>query len=214
MIRRSRRSSAESLLNLPREISGKARGLIVLETDSSMKLNGLMKFDIKNGTIAKIGLVQYALNFVSLFRNPLAMISPATVMDLVNVPEGTFDNISGSIDIKDNVLSRILIKSSSPQLSTFIAGRFDLENSDATLRIYTKFSNKNKGLSGFMRKFSLNALANRVPLNSRNDSNYYSAEISMLPPIDADEKDCQVFLTKVDGDVEHNNFLSSLKRIK
>ncbi|MGN0014546.1 MAG: hypothetical protein ACI37T_03915 [Candidatus Gastranaerophilaceae bacterium] len=205
---------AESLLNLPREISGKARGLIVLETDSSMKLNGLMKFDIKNGTIAKIGLVQYALNFVSLFRNPLAMISPATVMDLVNIPEGTFDDISGSIDIKDNVLSKILIKSSAPQLSTFIAGRFDLENSDATLRIYTKFSNKHKGLSGIMRKISLNALANRVPLNSRNDSNYYSAEISMLPPIDADEKDCQVFLTKVDGDVEHNNFLSSLKRIK
>ena len=205
---------AESLLNLPREISGKARGLIVLETDSSMKLNGLMKFDIKNGTIAKIGLVQYALNFVSLFRNPLAMISPATVMDLVNIPEGTFDDISGSIDIKDNVLSKILIKSSAPQLSTFIAGRFDLENSDATLRIYTKFSNKHKGFSGIMRKISLNALANRVPLNSRNDSNYYSAEISMLPPIEAEDKDCQIFLTKVDGDVEHNNFLSTLKRIK
>ena len=36
----------------------------------------------------------------------------------------------------------------------------------------------------------------------------------MLPPLDADEKDCQVYLTTVDGDVERNNFLSSLNRIK
>lgn len=205
---------AESLLNLPREISGKARGLILLETDKTLKLNGSMKFDIKNGTIAKIGLVQYALNFVALFRNPLAMISPTTVMDLVNVPEGTFDKIAGSLDLKNNVIEKIMIKSQAPQLSTFIIGRYDLEKADATLRIYTKFSNKHKGFAGFMRKFSLNALANRVPLNSRNDSNYYAAEIAQLPEIEADEKDCQIFLTKVDGDVEHNNFLSSLKRIK
>ena len=51
-------------------------------------------------------------------------------------------------------------------------------------------------------------------LSSRNDSDYYEAEISQLPEIDADEKDCQIFLTKVDGDVEHNNFISSLKKIK
>lgn len=205
---------ATALLNLPREISGKARGFINIETDKTLKLNGSMKFDIKNGTIAKIGLVQYTLNFVSLFRNPLAMISPATFGDLVNMPEGIFDKISGKLELKNNTIERIMIKSEAPQLSTFIVGRYDLEKSDATLRIYTKFSNKRKGFSGFLRKISLNALANRVPMNSRNDSNYYASEIAQLPPIDADEKDCQIFLTKVDGDVEHNNFLSSLKRIK
>ena len=106
------------------------------------------------------------------------------------------------------------IKSKSPQLSAYIAGRYDLETGDATLRIYTKFSNKNKGFAGFLRNISLNSLANRVPLSSRNDANYYSAELEQLPPIEADEKDCQIFLTKVDGDVQHNNFLSSLKKIK
>ena len=65
-----------------------------------------------------------------------------------------------------------------------------------------------------MRNISLNSLANRIPLSNRNDENYYSAELSQLPPIEADEKDCQVFLTKVDGDVEHFNFISSLKKIK
>ena len=89
-----------------------------------------------------------------------------------------------------------------------------MEISDAILRIYTKFSNKNKGFAGFLRNFSLNSLANRIPLNSRNESNYYAAELEHLPAIDADEKDCQIFLTKVDGDVEHNNFISSLKKIK
>ena len=132
----------------------------------------------------------------------------------MNIPEGNFDKITGTLSIKDNVVERMMIKSSAPQLSSFIVGRYDIENSDAALRIYTKFSNKNKGFAGFMRNISLNSLANRIPLSSINDRNYYSAEISQLPPIDADEKDCQIFLTKVDGDVEHNNFISSLKKIK
>ena len=157
---------------------------------------------------------EYALKFAALFRNPLAMISPSSFMDLVNIPEGRFDKITGELTIKNNVVERILIKSSSPQLSSLIFGRFDLITRDATLRIYTKFSSSHKGFSGFLRNISLNSLANRVPLGSRNDSNYYEAELKHLPPIDADEKDCQVFLTKVDGDVEKNNFISSLKKIK
>ncbi|MDY6359121.1 MAG: hypothetical protein SPL76_06390, partial [Cyanobacteriota bacterium] len=60
----------------------------------------------------------------------------------------------------------------------------------------------------------LNSLANRIPLNSRNSQNYYEAEIKELPPIAADEKDCQIFLTKVDGDIVQNNFISSLHKIK
>ena len=205
---------ATTLLTLPREISGKASGLIELNTDDSMKLNGSVKFLIKDGTIQKVGLVEYILKFAALFRNPLVMISPSTFSDLVNIPEGNFDKITGTLSIKDNVVERMMIKSSAPQLSSFIVGRYDIENSDAALRIYTKFSNKNKGFAGFMRNISLNSLANRIPLSSRNDRNYYSAEISQLPPIDANEKDCQIFLTKVDGDVEHNNFISSLKKIK
>lgn len=205
---------ATSLLDLKREISGKASGLISLNTDKSMKLNGSIKFIVKDGTIQKIGLVEYVLKFASLFRNPLAMISPSTFSDLVNVPEGNFEKITGDLLIRDNIIQRMQIKSASPQLSAYIAGRFDLETRDATLRIYTKFSNKNKGFAGFLRNISLNSLANRVPMSSRNDADFYSAELEQLPDIDADEKDCQIFLTKVDGDVEHNNFLSSLKKIK
>lgn len=205
---------AGTLLALPREITGKARGLIELNTDDSLQLNGRIRFDIKDGTIQKVGLVEYALKFASLFRNPMAMISPSTIIDLVNVPDGKFNKINGDMVIKDNVIEKMMIKSSAPQLSSFIIGRYDLVSGDAILRIYTKFSNKNKGVAGFMRNLSLNSLANRVPLSSRNDSLYYSAELSQLPPLEADEKDCQVFLTKVDGDVQNFNFLSSLKKIK
>ena len=205
---------ATTLLALKKEITGKASGLIQLNTDDTLKLNGSIKFMVKNGTIQKVGLIEYVLKFAALFRNPLAMISPSTISDLVNIPEGNFDLINGDLQIKNNVIEKLMIKSSAPQLSSFIVGRFDLESRDATLRIYTKFSNRNKGFAGFLRNISLNSLANRIPLSSRNDSNYYSAELSQLPPIDADEKDCQIFLTKVDGDVEHNNFISSLKKIK
>ena len=205
---------ATALLNLKREISGKASGLIILESDASLKLNGEMKFAINNGTIEKVGLVEYALNFVSLFRNPMAMLSPSLIFDIVNIPEGKFDKISGDLLIKDNIIKRIKIESTAPQLATLIMGRFNLETRDASLRIYTKFANKNKGITGILRKLSLRNLANKVSFGSSSVENYYSAELEMLPKLDANEKDCQVYLTTVDGDVERNNYLSSLKKIK
>lgn len=205
---------ATSLLNLSKEIQGKASGLIELNTDDSLKLNGRIQFRVYKGIIGKVGLIEYVMKVASLFRNPLTMVSPSTVSDLVNVPEGKFDQIDGDLILKDNIVMPMKIKSFAPQLSSYIVGTYNLENQDAALRIYTKFSNRRKGLYGVFRNISLNSLANRIPLSSRNDSDYYEAEISQLPEIDADEKDCQIFLTKVDGDVEHNNFISSLKKIK
>lgn len=205
---------ATTLLALQKEISGKASGLIELSTDDSLRLNGSIKFIVNDGTIGKVGLVEYVLKFAALFRNPMAMISPSAIVDMVNVPEGNFDKIVGDLAIKDNVIEKIMIKSSASQLSSFIIGRFDLESRDASLRIYTKFSSKNKGFAGFLRNFSLNSIANKVPLSNRNDSNFYAAELSLIPPLEVGEEDAQVFLTRVDGDVERFNFISSLKKIK
>ncbi len=205
---------ATSLLNLPKEISGKATGTIDLNTDESLKLNGSIRFVVKDGAIGKIGLIQYVLNLASVFRNPLAMISPATIFDLVNIPDGNFEKIQGMLILKNNIIDDIKIKSFAPMLSAYIVGRYDLEKADATLRIYTRLSNKHKGIYGVLRYLSLSSLASRVSLGSRNDANYYSSELAELPEINADEKDCQVFITRVEGDLEHFNFLSSLKKIK
>ena len=205
---------ATTLLALKKEISGKAKGLIDIYTDDTLKLNGRILFEVEDGTIQKVGLVQYALNFAAFFRNPLAMISPSTIIDLVNIPEGRFKKINGDLAIKNNIVEKIMIKSSAPQLSAFIVGKYELETGDATLRIYTKFSSKHKGFAGFLRNISLNSLANKMTLGSSTETNYYALELEQLPPLEADEKDCQVFLTKVDGDVQNFNFLSSLKKIK
>lgn len=205
---------ASSILGLKDEISGKARGLIDIHTDNSLKLNGDIKFEIKDGTIGTVGFLQYVLNMASIFRNPLAMLSPATIWDLINIPKGDFNSITGSLYMKDNVVERINIKSAAPQLSSYIAGRFDLENRDASLRIYTKFSNKNKGIYGVLRHISLSSLANHLPLTNKTLYNLYNQEVKEIPAIDAEEKDCQIYLTKADGDIEKNNFISSLKRIK
>ena len=204
---------ATSLLSLKREITGKASAIIELYSDKSLKLNGKMKFLVKDGTIEKIGLVEYVLKFASFFRNPMAMISPGMIIDLVNIPEGNFNKIDGHLDIKDNIVNSIQIKSSSPTLASYIAGSFDLESRDASLRIYTKFTSSHKGFSGFLRSISLNNIANKIQI-SNNDENYCSVELNQIPSLEVGEKTAQIFLTKVEGDVEHNNFLSYLKRIK
>ena len=205
---------AKTLLNLDKEISGPASGLIEIRTDKTLKLNGDIKFLVNNGTIGKIGLVEYILKIASLFRNPVVMANPATIIDIIAIPEGKFDKITGELKIKDNVAYKINIKSYSKTLSALIKGRFDLNKHDASLRIYTRFSQNKKSNFNFLRNISLNALANKVKLNSRNDANYYESELKELPQIEAKEENTQIFLTQVEGDVEHNNFLSSLKKIK
>ena len=97
-----------------------------MNTDDSLKLNGIIKFVVNNGTIQKVGLVEYVLKFAALFRNPIAMISPSTISDMVNIPEGNFDKITGDMVLKDNVVEMLKIKSSSPQLSSYIVGRYNL----------------------------------------------------------------------------------------
>lgn len=205
---------AKVLLNLDKEISGKARGLLDLTTDKDLKLSGNMKFEIENGAIGKIGLVEYLLKVASVFRNPIVMISPSVIMDIVNVPEGKFDKITGSIDLRNNVAYKIDIKSYANTLSALIKGRFDMDKHDASLRIYTRFSTEKKSIFGFLRNISLNTLANKVQLNTKNDYSYYKTEIADLPQIEIGEEKSQIFLTTIEGDVEHNNFLSSLKKIK
>lgn len=205
---------ATSILGMPRQISGKAKGLIELNADKSLKLNGDIKFKINNGTIGQIGYVEYILKVASLFRNPLAMISPSTVVDLVNIPDGNFDEISGEMKLKDNIIERMRIESTAPELATLIMGRYNLTTNDASLRVYTKFSDKGRGFASFLRNISLNTLASKLPISARNDSNYYSNELSQIPKLESGEDRAQVFLTKIDGDIINYNFLSFLKRIK
>ena len=205
---------AKVLFNLHKEISGKASGIIELYGDESLKLNGDIKFIIKDGTIGKIGLVEYVLKIASVFRNPVAMLSPGAIMDIVSIPEGNFEKITGELAIRNNVVNKINIKSYSKTLSALIRGRFDMERHDTSLRIYTRFSSDKKSMFGFLRNISLSALANKVQLNTRNDANYYKSELDELPEINVPNEKTQVFLTQVEGDVEHNNFLSSLKKIK
>jgi len=205
---------ANALLDLRREITGKASGFLDLTTDDTMKLSGIIKFIIKDGTIEKIGLVEYVLKCASIFRNTLTMINPGTIADIINVPEGNFDKITGDLTLNKNIVTGIKIKTYSPTISNYIAGRYNIDNGDTSLRIYTKLSNAKKGFTGMLRRISLNSLANRIPFNSKNDANYYAVELSELPEIDAEEKDSQIFLTRIEGDVVKNNYISSLKKIK
>ena len=206
---------ATSVLNLGKEITGKANAKLEFNTDSSMKLNGKIDFEVLDGSIAKLGLIQYVLNVAAVFRNPLAMISPSTLVDLVNLPDGTFDRINGKLRIQNNIIDRMFIKSSSKQISALITGRLNLENMDSAIRIYTKFNNKHKGFLGFLRGLSLNSLAQKTSKHTKaNRESFYEAELSLLPPLETGEDTAQVFLTQIDGDVQTTNFLSSLKKIK
>jgi len=207
---------AKSLLNLDKEIDGLASGIIELGADSELKLTGNLKFIIKNGTIGKIGLVEYLLKIVSVFRNPIAMINPITIIDIISIPQGKFDKIEGHLILDNNIVKIINIKSFSNDLTALIRGRFDMSAHDASIRIYTRFRQNKNSKFAFLRNISLNTLANKVQMNTENDANYYSSELKDLPELknSSSKETPQVFLTEVEGDIEHNNFISGLRKIK
>ena len=64
-----------------------------------------------------------------------------------------------------------------------------------------------------LRRIVYGMLAKKAVVNAEEVS-YYASELSMLPKLETGEETAQVFLTKVDGDVQTNNFISSLKKIK
>ena len=174
-----------------------------------------MDFKIKDGIISRIGLFEYILKFTTILRNPIVTVSPSMVFDTVNMPKGGFDVINGSLKIKDNVIHRISISSSSPQISSYIAGKYDIEHNDSALRIYIKFGSKARGLYGLIKNISLGGLANKTPFGAKTSNNYYEREIEKIPPIDESaEKDSKIYLVKVDGDIVNNNFISFLKKLK
>ena len=142
------------------------------------------------------------------------MISPSVLADLVSIPDGKFDDITGEMKLDDNIIKRMKITSISPELATLIFGTYNLSTNDATLRIYTKISDKGDGFAGFLRNISLNSIASKIPISARNESSYYANELSLIPTLEFGEERSQVFLTKIDGDILNYNFLSSLKRIK
>jgi hypothetical protein len=116
--------------------------------------------------------------------------------------------------LKDNIVERMKIQSTAPELATLIFGRYNLSTNDASLRVYTKFTDKGKGFAGMLRNISLNSLASKISISSRNESNYYANELEMIPKLETNDDKAQVFLTKIDGDIINFNFISSLKRIK
>jgi len=64
-----------------------------------------------------------------------------------------------------------------------------------------------------LRNISLNSLAKKSKFGEEEIS-YYASELAQLPKLETGEENAQVFLTKVDGDVQTTNFISSLKKIK
>ena len=44
------------------------------------------------------------MKVAALFRNPLTMVTPTVISDLVSIPEGKFDQIDGDLRLKTMLL--------------------------------------------------------------------------------------------------------------
>ncbi len=210
---------ATSFLGLKNQITGKLDGNANISTiglNDSERLknaNGIIGFHMEDGTIPKLGSIEYLLRASTLIRSGLTSLSVNNLIELLKpFKTGNFSKISGCLYVKNGILKDIAIFSQGENLSLYITGDYNITESESHAFIYGKLGKKTEGLLGPLGNLSASTIFALIP---RSDNiTEYEKEISKIPDIDYKNQDVRIFRATVDGDINLDNVSTSFKWIK
>lgn len=212
-------NASESFLGLKNQITGKLDGNVNLswfganDVERINNLNGKIDFHIENGTMPKLGSVEYLLRATNLFQSALTALSLNNIIELMKpFKTGTFSKISGLISVKNGKLKNMSVFSQGKTLSIFMTGDYNIAESEADVIIYGKLGKKTEGLLGPIGNISANSLFTIIPSFKNNKD--YMAELKKIPDIDYKNKDVKFFRATVKGDINDDNVSTSFRWIK
>ncbi|MGN0015308.1 MAG: AsmA-like C-terminal region-containing protein [Candidatus Gastranaerophilaceae bacterium] len=212
-------TASESFLGLKNQITGKLDGNVNLSwfganaVERINNLNGKIDFHIENGSMPKLGSVEYLLRATNLLQSALTALSLNNIIELMKpFKTGTFSKISGLISVKNGKLKNMSIFSQGKTLSIFMTGDYNIAESEADVIIYGKLGKKTEGLLGPIGNISANSLFTIIPSFKNNKD--YMAELKKIPDIDYKNKDVKLFRATVKGDINDDNVSTSFRWIK
>jgi len=211
---------ANSFMGLKNQIQGNFTGNVNLKTkgfdsiEQLENLSGKADFNINDGSMPKLGSLEYLLHATNLLKTGLTALSVNGIIELLNpFKDGSFEKINGKFDVQKGVIKNMQIFSKGSHLSMYLNGIYDIEASDADIVVYGKFGRKTEGHLGGVGNLSLNTFFNMIP-RTKNPTEY-DADIKKIPDVTYKSDDYRVFRATVEGNInESNNSVTSFKWIK
>ncbi len=163
-------AASTTLLNLPNEVYGRLSGSAQFETfgntmDELIKnSNGFANFEIGDGRLVRLGSLEYLLRAFNLLKSGIGGLNLNNILDLI-VPQktGYFEKITGSLLVKNGIISANEFITQGENLSLAISGTVNMANSQSNIKIGGKMSKKITGLLGPLGSISINTFTDFIP---------------------------------------------------
>ncbi len=209
-----------ALFDLNNQIFGDLTGDVNLTCNGSdfnhcmETLSGNTIFNVKDGKMPKLGSLEYLLKAGNLVKGGLTSLSINSVIDLLAPSKtGNFEDIFGSVRIKDGVARNIEITTKGEDLSLFIGGTYNFATSIADMEVLGLLSRKISTMFGPIGNMSINTLFNVIPGVDLTKDSPILERINKIPGIELSSKAYRKFIAEIKGNINGEDYVTSFKWI-
>lgn len=212
---------ATRIFNLPNQVQGSAFATLHLLTKNKLNdIKASAMFAIDDGFLPKLGSKEFIIS-KSKSKKKLKILNFDKIkFSLAKITNIDFSNkkvlaanITGTFNIDNSELNDIKIYSQSDYLSTFIEGKYLIDNQFAHLYIWGRH-NKTAEKKIRILKIPFTFLY-RIIFRAERSKEFYQDKLEMIPPIKLNNGDIEsIFRVFVCGNINSNNLKIILKDLK
>lgn len=195
------------------DLTAGCKGISGVECLNTLSGNG--NFTVKDGSMPKLGSLEYLLKAANLVTGGIGAVSINGILDLITpLKTGNFEKITGDVKVQNGVATDINVYSYGNELNMYLTGSYDLSTLVADMEVYGSLSKDFSTLLGKIGNASLNRLLNAIPgINISEINPESSSNIRKIPNFDP-ASTLRVFKAEILGDINGSNYVKSFKWIK
>ena len=212
-------SAAASFLGLQNQITGKADVKVSIQTsglDETEKIKnskGIIYFSVKDGNMPKLGSLEYLIRASNIFYSGFTTLSVNNLIELMKpFKHGTFSTITGIFNINRGKIDNLRLYSQGINMSLYMNGCYNIEESEADIVVYGKLGKKIENLFGPIGNLSANTIFNMISKDV--EEGLYAKEIKKIPDIEYKNQDVKYFRATVQGNINESDSATTFKWIK
>lgn len=209
---------SKDFLGLENQLYGRMNAKINLkgkipQSAQDIKLvNGVVNFSVNDGKMPKLGSLEYLLRAGNLIKSGILGLTLNNLIEVLTpYKTGEFSTIRGSFDVEEGKISALEIFSKGSNLSLFIYGGYDIINDNADIEILGRLSKKVSNVLGAAGNASLNSLFSTLTGNKLKEGakSQIINNVNKIPLIEISADDYRLFLARVKGELNSDNYVKS-----
>jgi len=214
---------AETLFDGKNQIYGNANGQLLLKTkgltdkEIIKNLAGYAVFDINDGRMPKLGSLEYLLRAGNIIKSGITGFTINNILELLNlVKSGYFSNIKGSCIFENGVAKDVEMYSTGENMSLYIHGTYDINQTQADLEILGKVSKQISTIFGAVGNISINTFFKLIPGISLLDfgRKNFVEDVEKIPPFTNGYYDSRTFQAIIKGNINDSGYVQSFKWVQ